>query len=125
MEGWRIGRLLIVAGGVGMVVGARGETGGVALPLLILGLAAWHFWAWQRGQHFRVWGFGKLVAIGLLATLALGFTQYDFRDGTPELDAREWLGIASLAVVGIGLLWSFVEVIGSPERRSEDRTVLP
>ena len=125
MDGWRIGRLLIVAGGVGMVVGARSETGGVALPLLILGVAAWHFWAWGRGKRFRAWGLGKLVVIGLLATLALGFTQYDFRDGTPELDARGWLGIASLAVVGMGVLWSFVELIWSPERRSEDRTAMP
>lgn len=125
MEGWPIGRLLIVAGGVGMLVGARGATGGVVLPLLILGLAAWHFWAWQRGKHFRVWGFGKLVAIGLLGALALGFTQYNFRDGTPELDAREWLGTASLAVVGIGLLWSFVELIWSLERGSEDGSATP
>ena len=108
-----------------MLIGARGETGGVALPLLILGLAVWHFWAWRRGQLFQVWGFGKLVAIGLLTALALGFTQYDFRDGTPELDAREWLGIASLAVVGVGLLWSFVELIWSREHGSGDGAATP
>jgi hypothetical protein len=125
VEGWRIGRILIVAGGVGMVVGARSETGSVALPLLVLGLAAWHFWAWGRGKHFRASRLGTLVAIGLLATLALGFTQYDFRDGTPELDAREWLGTASLAVLLVGVLWSFVELIRSRERRSQDRTAIP
>ena len=108
-----------------MVIGARSETGGVVLPLLVLGPAAWHFWAWGRGKHFRAWGLGKLVAIGLLATLALGFTQYDFRDGTPDLGARGWLGIASLAVVFIGLLWSFIELIWSPGRRTEDGTALP
>lgn len=133
VDGWRIGRLVVLAGGLGILVGAvlaagvddsprglldRSTTGSLALSSLLLGLAAWHFLAW---------GLGRLVAVGLMAAGALQFTLYDFGDGTPlweeftgvELVAG-WLVVVSAAVVLIGVVWSFVELIRSPERRSED-----
>jgi hypothetical protein len=134
MEARRIRQHAIVAGGVGVLVGAalaagaddssrdvwdRSTTGALALSLLLAGLAAW---------HFQAWGLGKLIAIGVLAASGLVVHLADFGDGTPvwsqgwtgvELVAR-WLVIASAAVVLIGVLWSFVELTRSPRSRSED-----
>ena len=148
MDVWRIGRLVILTGGLGLLVGAalagldedahrgqpgdavdllgRSNEGGVALSLLVLGLAAWHFWAP---------GLGKLVVVGLVAAGGLWFTLVDSAYGTQEplwsqgyegveLVAR-WVVTASAAVVLVGVLWSFVELIWSSERRSKDRTAIP
>jgi hypothetical protein len=134
MDGWRVGRLVILAGGIGMVVITalaavtdssnqdlrnRGTIGSLVLSLLLLGVAAWHFWAW---------GLGKLIAIGLVAAGGVQFTLVDFGDGDMlweqgftgfELVAR-WVLIASAAVVLIGVLLSFVELTRSAGRRSRD-----
>jgi hypothetical protein len=133
MEERGAARHVIVAGGAGILVGAalaagaddsrrnvldRSTTGAVALSLLLLGLAAWHFYAWRPG---------KLFSISLLAAGALLLTLVDFGDGEPirsqgytgvELVAR-WLVIASAVVVLIGVVWSLIGVAGSARRRSE------
>lgn len=130
----RNGRLMILAGGIGMVVIAalaagtdsssqdlrnRGTIGSLALSLLLLGLAAW---------HFRAWGLGKLLAIGLVAAGGVLFTLVDAGDGDMlweqgftgvELVAK-WLMVASAAVALVGVLWSFFELTRSAGRRSED-----
>jgi len=100
MDDWPVERLMILAGGLGMVVGAvlaseAEPLAGVLVPpsLLLLGLAAW---------HLLRWGLGKLIAVGLLAVGGLWINLAD-----SELVAR-WLMVASAAVVLLGVLWSFV-----------------
>jgi hypothetical protein len=133
MDRWRIGRLLVLAGGLGMLLGAvlagvdedahrdqpsdaidfLGTSSEVAvwLSLLVVGLAAW---------HFRAWGLGKLVVVGLVAAGSLWGTlgpdrAYGTREplwsqgyGGVELVAR-WVVVASSAVALVGVLWSLVE----------------
>ena len=132
MDRWRIGRLVIVAGGLGMVLGAilagrdedahrgqpldaidflgRSSELGVVLSLLVVGLSVWHVWRWRLA---------KLIVVGLLAAGALQFTVVDFAYNTREplwsqgydgveLVAR-WLVTASATVVLVGVLWSVVE----------------
>ena len=135
MNGWRIGRLVMLAGGVGMVLVAalaagadvgsgqdlrnRGTTGSLALSLLLLGLAAW---------HFQAWGLGKLVAVGLVAAGGVQFTLVDFGDGDLLWEqgftgfdlVAPWLLVASAAVVLVGVLWSFVELARREGERFED-----
>ena len=112
MDNWRVDRLVILAGGLGLVgVFALAtafeplEMGSLALSLLLLALATWHLWRW---------GLGKLVAIGLLALGALERNLFDFGAGSPlweqgytgaELVVR-WVMAGSAAVVMIGVLWS-------------------
>jgi hypothetical protein len=97
----------------------KGSVGSLVVTLLLLGLAAW---------HFRAWGLAKLVAVGLLAAGGLNLTLVDFGDGDllweqgytgAELVAH-WLLVVWAAVVLVGVLWSFIEVAGSTDRRSAD-----
>lgn len=141
MDRWRIGRLVILAGGLGMVLGAvlagvdedahrdqpgdaidflgRSSEVAVWLSLVVVGLAVW---------HFRAWGLGKLVVVGLVATGSVVFTLRG--DGDPlwdqgfegvELVAR-WVVVVSASVVLVGVLWSFVELPRSARRRAVDVT---
>jgi hypothetical protein len=123
MDEKRVASLVILAGGVGLVVGrmlfvvSRHDGGdfwsvwtafvyfSLGLSLILIGLATW---------HFLRFGVGTLVATGLLAVVALLFTLNDFVDGDPvwsrgyseaEL-VGSWLIIASTVMVLIGVLWS-------------------
>jgi hypothetical protein len=132
MEKRRDATLVIVAGGFGLLVGrvllakfpGSDMFGGdvpipqvwtkdadlrlsLALNLVLLGLAGW---------HFIRFGLGKLLVIGLLAAGALQFTIVDFGDGDlvwsegysgDEL-VGVWLIIASAVVVLLAVVWSFV-----------------
>ena len=133
----RVGRIVVLVGGLGIVLGAaaaagaddsrrellsRSTSGGLALSLLLLGVAIW---------HFRTWGIGKLVAVGLLAAGGGLVTLADFGDGTPlwsqghtgaALVAR-WVMVVSAAVAVAGVLWSFVELASSRGPRPENVTV--
>ena len=137
MDRWRIGRFLILAGGIGLFIGSvlagvdedahRGQSldaidplgesneGALTLSLLVLFLAAWNLWAW---------GLGKLVVLGLMAFGGVVFTLVDFAHETREplwsqgyegveLVAR-WVVAASSAVVFVGVLWSLAEGLRRP-----------
>lgn len=127
----RIATLVIVAGGVGLLVGSfllakfpgsdtfdrdsaiplvwtkDGDFHlSLGLSLILLGLAAW---------HFLRFGLGKLVVVGLLAAGALLFSLGDFGTGEAVWSSDEysgdelvgiWLFISSAAVVLIGVVWS-------------------
>lgn len=124
MDERRVASLVIVAGGVGLVVGrmlfavsvpdrtfdlwsvwAAFVFASLGLSLILLGLATW---------HFLRFGVGTLVAIALLSVGALLFTLNDFVDGDPVWTrgysgvrlVGSWLIIASTVVVLIGVLWS-------------------
>lgn len=121
MDERRAASLVMVAGGVGLVVGRalfahRFGDGlwtiwagyfwlNVGVSLILLGLAIW---------HFRRFGIGKLAAIGVFAVVALLFTLNDFFDGdvvrfrsdSVVVSIRIWLVIGSTAVVLVGVLWS-------------------
>lgn len=79
----------------------------LGLNLGLLGLAAW---------HFKRFGLGKLIAIGVMAALALLTSVFDPGAGEPVWSRPDyagdeiagiWLFISSAAVVLIGVLWSY------------------
>lgn len=136
-EEWeeRPATLVMIAGGVGLLVGRfllangpgrlrhpRGSRLGdpwwthdsdlglsLALGLILVGLAAWHFWRF---------GLGKLILIGLLAVGALMTSVGDPGSGPPVwrregyYSGDELVGIvlfiASAVVVLVGVVWSLV-----------------
>lgn len=128
----RVATVVIIAGGVGLLIGAilgakfpgsdtfdpdaaippvwtkDGDLQlSLALNLLLLGLADW---------HFRRFGLGKLVVIGLLAAVFLMTSVFDPGSGDPvwSRDGYSgdelvgiWLFIASAVAALIGVLWSY------------------
>jgi len=115
---WRVATLVMAAGGAGMLVGrplyvfsppGPVWTSDAAYPLalILIGLAAWHFWRF---------GLGKLVTIGLLAAGGLQFTLFDVGAAPPAWERGYsgvelvgiWLFCGSAGVVLLGVVWSYL-----------------
>lgn len=127
MDERRVASLVVIAGGVGLVVGrllfapeiddlwnlwASYFWASFGLSLILLGFAVWHF--------LRP-GAGALAATGLAAGAAFLLTLNDFWDGDPiwsrdysaVRSVGSWLITASTVTVLIGVLWSAAQHITS------------
>lgn len=108
-------------------------SGGVGKQLLVIGVAAWGWWQWNRGrQHaqdgsiavrFASWKErGLLVGGAVLGTLAVGglFTLYPSLSWSPWADAYIFVGtlVAMIAqargLVEFWFAWLLVDLVGVP-----------
>ncbi|GAA3397803.1 nicotinamide mononucleotide transporter family protein [Streptomyces roseoviridis] len=108
-------------------------SGGVGKQLLVIGVAAWGWWQWNRGRQqaqdgsiavrFASWKErGLLLAGAVLGTLAVGglFTLYPSLSWSPWADAYIFVGtLVAMVAQARGLVefwfaWLLVDLVGVP-----------
>ncbi|BAU81897.1 riboflavin transporter pnuX [Streptomyces laurentii] len=108
-------------------------SGGVGKQLLVIGVAAWGWWQWNRGKQqaqdgslavrFATWKErGLLLAGAALGTLAVGglFTLYPSLSWSPWADAYIFVGtLVAMVAQARGLIefwfaWLLVDLVGVP-----------
>ncbi|MFB7516565.1 nicotinamide riboside transporter PnuC [Streptomyces sp. NPDC056144] len=107
--------------------------GGVGKQLLVIGVAAWGWWQWNRGKQqaqdgsiavrFATWKErGLLLAGAVVGTLAVGglFTLYPSLSWSPWADAYIFVGtLVAMVAQARGLVefwfaWLLVDLVGVP-----------
>ncbi|WP_306327796.1 nicotinamide mononucleotide transporter family protein [Streptomyces venezuelae] len=108
-------------------------SGGVGKQLLVIGVAAWGWWQWNRGRQqaqdgsiavrFATWKErGLLLGGAVLGTLAVGglFTLYPSLSWSPWADAYIFVGtLVAMVAQARGLVefwfaWLLVDLVGVP-----------
>lgn len=108
-------------------------SGGVGKQLLVIGVAAWGWWQWNRGRQqaqngsiavrFATWKErGALLAGAVVGTLAVGglFTLYPSLSWSPWADAYIFVGtLVAMVAQARGLVefwfaWLLVDLVGVP-----------